>query len=216
LDEQPIRESQAVYYGMISFMDHWIGQTLDKLEALNILDNTLIVFTSDHGHFIGHHGLVAKGPFHYEDMIRVPFIAAWPSHISGGQTEDAIQSLVDIAPTFADAATGSVPRFMQGESQIEAWTADAARSTRDHAIVENHHQDSAAVHLKTLVTDRYKMTIYRGRDWGELFDLKEDPEELHNRYDDADFASVRAGMYEKLAQVELEREPAPIPRISGA
>lgn len=99
-----MRRAQAVYYGMISFMDHWIGQTLDALEALDQLDNTLIVFTSDHGHFMGHHGLVTKGPFHYEYVIRVPFLAAFGDRIGPGQSRDELQTLVDIVPTFLAAA----------------------------------------------------------------------------------------------------------------
>ena len=78
-----LKKDMAVYYGMMSFLDREVGRILDRLDALGLTDNTLIVFTSDHGHFLGQHGLVAKGPFHYEDMLRVPFIAAWPGHITG-------------------------------------------------------------------------------------------------------------------------------------
>ena len=78
LDRDHLRRACAIYYGMISFMDDRIGRTLDTLERLGQLEDTLIVFTSDHGHFLGQHGLIAKGPFHYEDVIRVPLLAAWP------------------------------------------------------------------------------------------------------------------------------------------
>merc|ERR1739841_109338 len=64
----------AIYYGMVSMMDHYIGQIVNHLDVLGLAENTLVVFTSDHGHFYGHHGLTAKGPFHYEDLIRVPEI----------------------------------------------------------------------------------------------------------------------------------------------
>lgn len=213
MSEQQLREAMAIYYGMISFMDHWIGKTLDKLEALNLLDKTLIVFTSDHGHFLGQHGLLAKGPFHYEDVIRVPMIAAWQGQLPEGKTNTAVQSLVDIGPTLLQAAGIKMPLQMQGQGQVEAWKSGGC--TRDHAIVENHH-NASQVHLRTLVTERYKLTVYRGRPWGELFDLQEDPDELNNLFDDPNYAPLRASMMEKLVDADLQREPAPEPRVAGA
>ena len=216
MSEAELKKCQAIYYGMVSFMDHHIGQTLDKLEALGILDDTLIVFTSDHGHFVGEHGLVAKGPFHYEDVIRVPFIAAFGNRFAQGQTRTDIQSLVDLAPTFLDAAGhGKTPLPMQGKSQLAAWSGQGA-PPRDHALVENHHNASDAVHLRTIITDRHKLTVYRGRPWGELFDLEEDPHERHNRFNDSNYAPTRAALMERLVQADLEREPAPMPRVAGA
>ncbi|MEM1026763.1 MAG: sulfatase-like hydrolase/transferase [Planctomycetota bacterium] len=215
--EEDLKKAQAVYYGMISFMDHWIGQTLDRLEALGVLENTLIVFTSDHGHFLGQHGLVAKGPFHYEDVIRVPFIAAFGDRFAPGRTSASVQSLVDLAPTFLEAAgMEQTPPAMQGVSQLGAWQGEPNAEARDYAIVENHHNDSDAVHLKTLVTDRHKLTVYRGRDWGELFDLHDDPNELDNRFDRVEHAATKAELMGRLVQADLEREPAPQARISGA
>ena len=217
ISREQLQHCQAVYYGMISFMDHWIGQTLDQLETLGILDDTLVVFTSDHGHFLGQHGLVAKGPFHYEDVIRVPMIAAFGDRIAGGRTSSAIQSLVDLAPTFLSAAgCEDLPRAMQGIDQLPAWTGRRDTPGRNHAIVENHHNASAAVHLRTLVTPRYKLTVYRGRPWGELFDLEQDPGELRNLFDRPEHAATRAQLMERLVQADLQREPAGQPRIAHA
>ncbi len=75
ISNEALRKNMAVYYGMISFMDAQIGRILDRLDALGIADNTLVVFSTDHGHFLGQHGLIAKGAFHYEDLLRLPFIA---------------------------------------------------------------------------------------------------------------------------------------------
>lgn len=216
---EDLRQNQAIYYGMISFVDHWIGRTLDKLEKLGVLDDTFVVFTSDHGHFVGEHGLIAKGPFHYEDVIRVPFIAAFGDRIPRGHTSAAIQTLVDLAPTFLECAGyKETPLAMQGHSQLQGWCQAKPNGTfwlRDHAIVENHHNASAQVHLRTLITERYKLTLYRGRPWGELFDLEQDPHELHNRFDDPAYATTRSQLLERFLQAELEREPMSQPRVAS-
>jgi len=209
-----LQEAMAIYYGMISFMDHWIGKTLDRLETLDLLEKTLIVFTSDHGHFLGQHGLVAKGPFHYEDVIRVPLLAAWPGVLPEGRTSGAIQSLVDLAPTFLEAAGLRVPVWMQGVGQLGAWR--EASSARDHAIVEMH-QNRGLVHLRTLVTGRYKLTLYRDHpEWGELFDLEEDPGEIRNRYHDPEAKALRSRLAERWIQADLAREPTLTERVAGA
>ena len=213
-DPEILRKAQAIYYGMISFMDHWIGQTLDALEQAGQLNQTLIVFTSDHGHFLGQHGLVAKGPFHYEDVIRVPMIAAWADRLPAGQASESVQSLVDLAPTFAGAAGLTLPAWMQGIDRLDEW-AGKSPCERPWAIVENHH-DGAAVHLRTYVSQRYKLTIYRGQPWGELFDLRDDPEELHNRFDDPAYRDIRALVMQEMLQAELEREYMGMPRIGDA
>lgn len=213
MDDDTLRQCMAIYYGMVSFMDDQIGKTLDTLDELGIADNTLVVFSTDHGHFLGQHGLVAKGPFHYDDVIRLPFIARYPGRIPAGQHSDAITSLVDLAPTFLDAAGIDVPIWMQGTSALETWS--GGEPNRDHAIVEMHHTREK-VHLRTLVTERFKFTIYRGRDWGELFDLEDDPNELKNRFNAPEYAGVKALLCQKLAEADMEREPAFTPRVAGA
>ena len=209
--EQKLREAKAVYFGMISFMDQQIGRTLDHLEQRGLLDDTLIIFTSDHGHFIGEHGLVAKGPFHYEELIRVPMLAAGPG-LPAGTVNDAPQTLVDLPAVFAGAATGEAPRWMQGVDQRVAWSNGGGR---DAVIVENHHQTGDAVHLRTVVTRRHKLTVYRGRpDWGELFDLESDPAERYNLYHRE--PRLRAELMQAMLQADLAREWCPTPRVASA
>ena len=210
LGRDRLRRIAAVYCGMITFIDEQIGKTLDLLETTGRLDRTLIVFSTDHGHFLGQHGLLEKGPFHYEDVIRVPMIAAGPG-VSRGELNMTPQTLVDLPSTFAAAATGSVPRWMQGVDQAHAWRHGGGR---ERVIVENHH-NGAAVHLRTLVTRTHKLTVWRDRPgWGELFDLENDPGELVNLYH-KDLA-LRATMLEQLAMAELEREWTPQVRVSDA
>ena len=205
----------AVYYGMISLMDKYIGRILQRLEDLGLHRSTLVVFTSDHGHFFGLHGLIEKGPFHYEDMIRVPFIVRDPhaSHPPGSHSA-ALQSLVDLAPTFLEYAGLAVPRTMTGVSQKGVWRGEKERA-RGHVIVENRHQPTT-IHLKTYVDERYKLTVYWERPYGELFDLQEDPGEVRNLWDSPAHERLRADLVMRLLFAEMGKEPIWMPRVCGA
>jgi arylsulfatase A-like enzyme len=204
----------AVYYGMISFMDDCIGQILNKLDQLGMTEDTLVVFTTDHGHFMGQHGLTAKGPFLYEDMIKVPFIVSQPGTVPEGRASDALQSLVDLPVTFLDAAGIEKPRTMTGISQLDVWNGSIDK-IRDHVIVENHHQPTT-IHQRTYVNERYKITVYYNRPYGELFDLKEDPGEINNLWDNQDSQQLKSELLLKLIHGELGKEPIWMPRVWGA
>lgn len=212
-DPEELRKDIACYYGMVTMMDHYIGIILDKLDDLGILENTLVVFTTDHGHFYGQHGLIRKGPFHYEDMIKIPFIAAWPGHIPANATSDDFQTLVDLAPTFLQACNLPVPATMTGIDQLPSWT--QGRAVRDCVLCENNH-DPDAINLKTLVTHDYKMTIRIDSDYGELYDLVHDPEEITNHWNDPAYTEVKMMMYQRFIQELMAIEPLPMPRIIGA
>lgn len=226
-DKEALKKNMAIYYGMISFMDHEIGRVLAKLDGLGLAEHTLVVFTTDHGHFLGQHGLIAKGAFHYEDMIRVPFLVRWPGKVEAGQISQTLQSTVDLAPTFLAAAGIPVPGLMQGYVQLPVWCGDAAPplpepvaqgthvGPRDHVVVENRHQPTK-LHLRTYVDARYKLTVYRGHDYGELFDLVEDPGEVHNLWDEPSAAALKLYLLHRAVQYEIEREPTRMPRVAGA
>jgi len=103
---------------------------------------------------------------------------------------------------------------MQGVSQWGVW-AGASERARDWAIVENRHQPTR-LHLRTYVEDRYKITVYRGEEHGELFDLHDDPEERRNRWADPAFATVKADLMQRWLQAEISREPTRFSRIAHA
>jgi arylsulfatase A-like enzyme len=214
VDEDRLRHNIAVYYGMVSFLDQGVGKILDHLDQQGLTDDTLVVFTSDHGHFLGQHGLTAKGAFHYEDLIRIPMLARFPGRIPAGHTTASLQSLVDLAPTFLTAAGLPVPLDMQGVDQLAVWTGAEPRA-RDHVIVENRHQPTR-VHLRTYVEDRYKLTVYRDEVVGELFDLVDDPAEIHNRFADPAAAVVLGELRARFLNAELRREASRYPRIAVA
>jgi uncharacterized sulfatase len=212
-DEAVLRRSMAAYYSMVSLIDLEIGRILAKLDELGIADNTLVVYSTDHGHFLGQHGLIAKGAFHYEDLLRIPLIARYPGVIPAGTVTDGLQSIIDLPATFLDAAQITVPGFMQSHSQMPFWRGEAP--ARDWVMVENRHNPTT-VHLRTLITDDYKITIYRDADYGELFDLKNDPDELHNRWNDPAYNTIKTNLLLKYAQAEIQKEPTRMPRVAGA
>lgn len=214
IDEDMFRKNMAVYYGMISFMDQQIGRILNAVDRLGIAENTLVVFSSDHGHFLGQHGLIAKGAFHFEDMLKVPMLARLPGRIAAGTISRALQSNIDYSPTFLSVAGIPVPGFMQGLDQWPCWEGDVAH-VRDHVIVENRHEPTK-VHLRTYLDQRYKLTVYRDRDYGEMFDLEEDPGETRNLWDDPEKRELKLELFRRFMNAELKREPTRMPRVAGA
>lgn len=209
-----MKQNMAIYYGMVSLMDREIGRILDSLDRLGIADNTLVVFSTDHGHFLGQHGLGAKGAFMYEDLVKLPFLVRWPGQVPAGKVNHALQGLIDLPSTFLSAAGIPVPGLMQGVDQLDVWRGKAARA-RDHVIVENRHQPTR-LHLRTYVDERFKMTMYRDQPYGELFDLQEDPGEVNNLWDDPAAAEKKAEVLRRWVNAEIKREPTRMPRIAGA
>lgn len=212
-DEETLRKDMACYYGMTSFMDREIGRILDALDRSGRAQDTLVIFTSDHGHFIGEHGLTFKAIHMYEDLVKVPFIARWPGRIAENAVSNDLQSLVDLAPSFLSAAGQPIPGRMTGVNQLGAWAGEgAARAT---AIVENHH-GTTSFHMRTFVTGRHKITVYRDGIDGELFDLQEDPGEVRNLWRDPASAELKSRLMHEFLQATLREEPMRMPRIAHA
>lgn len=208
------RKNMSVYYGMVSLMDKYIGKILDKLEETGMKNNTLVIFTTDHGHFFGQHGLHAKGPFLYEDMIKVPLIASMPGQIPAGVRSSAIQSLVDIVPTCMDFCGLTVPPTMSGISEKDVWMG-IQKKARDHAICEHHHEPTT-IHLKSYIGERYKITVYYNQTYGELFDLQNDPGEIRNLWEEPEYQTLKQELLLKYIWAEMGKEIMWMPRISGA
>ena len=213
-DREAMAKNIAIYYGMVTMMDKYIGQILDRLDGLGMTEDTLVVFTTDHGHLFGQHGMIAKGGFHYEDLVRLPFIARCPGEIPAGQRSSALQSLVDLPTTFLSWADIEVPEMMVGVDQGLVWRGEAEKA-RDHIVVENRHEPTT-IHLKTYVEDRYKLTVYFEQTYGELFDLEEDPAELNNLWDSPSHEGLKNRLIQRLLFAEMGKEPLWMPRISGA
>ncbi|MFP4056527.1 MAG: sulfatase [Candidatus Brocadiia bacterium] len=212
-DRDELKKDMAIYYGMVSFLDDEVGAILDTLDRLDIARDTLVLFTTDHGHFLGQHGLVAKAIHHYEDLLRVPWIVRWPGRVPEGQVSEALQNHVDLSPTFLAAAGIPVPHHMTGLDQLPAWT--GGPPARCCSITENHHTRTN-FHMHTYVDARYKITVYRKWDCGELFDLQEDPQEVNNLWDEPQAAELKCGLLHRFHQARMQGESLPMPRIAGA
>jgi arylsulfatase A-like enzyme len=212
-DAVEMKKNVAVYYGMISLMDQQIGRLLEAVDRLGLARDTLVVFASDHGHFLGQHGLIAKAIHHYEDLLRVPLIVRWPGRVPAGAASPALQNLVDLAPTFLAAAGLDVPGLMTGVDQGGAWR--GGPPARTWSITENRHT-LTKVHMRTYVNQRYKITVHRLGGEGELFDLRDDPGEVRNLWDDPAARDLKLRLLEEFLQATLACEPTRMPRIAGA
>ncbi len=171
LSREELAIMTAAYYGMVSMIDAQVGRILTVLEERGMAEETLIVFTSDHGELLGDHHQVFKGPVHYEGLLRVPLLVKG-SGFAAGATVDGPVGLIDIAPTIAGAAGLPVPEWMEGRGLDHP---------REYVLTENDHEAGIRLSLRTLTTRRHKITRYVGRDaLGELYDLQEDPNESTN------------------------------------
>jgi len=213
-DRARLAKDVATYYGMVSLMDKYIGVILDRLDALGLAQDTLVVFTTDHGHLFGQHNMIAKGAFHYEDLLRVPFVVRQPGAVPAGVRSHALQSLVDLPVTFLNWLGLPVPRAMTGKDQSAVWRGQAA-SAREHVVVENRHEPFT-IHAKTYIDKRYKITVYYNRDRGELFDLQEDPGEHNNLWTQPQAAELKNQLVMKLLFAEMAKEPLWMPRVANA
>lgn len=204
----------ATMYGMMTMLDVYIGKILDQLDELGLTDRTLVCFTTDHGDFLGHHGLVAKAIHHYEDLIKVPLVVRLPGVIPEGRVSDSLQSLVDLPQTFMSMAGLPRTRTMAGVDQSAVWRGET-KTIRDHLMVENQHQPTT-LNMRTLITPRYKMTVHYGRTYGELYDLQEDPDEYVNLWDHPDRQDLKRDLLLQMVYGEMAKAVLPMPRISGA
>lgn len=200
--EEQARLGRSYYYDMVRIIDHEMGRILGCLDRLDLSDNTLIVFTTDHGELLGDHGIWMKGPFHYEELVRVPLMLRWPAGLEGGHRSSAISSLVDITPLCLAAAGLEIPPEMDGLDVLPYLRGEAS-SPRESAVVECI-DDPHQLRLKSIVTADRKLTWYCGRDDGELYDLELDPGELVNRWNDSSYADEKSKLLGRLL-TEMER-----------
>jgi len=217
--EREAREAMALSCGMIAMIDDAIGRVLGRLAERGLADDTVVVFTTDHGDFLGDHRLLLKGPAHYEGITHVPFIWAEPQSGEPRRT-DALAGTLDIAATILDRAQDAPYNGIQGMRLLPVLANASATLARDSMVIEDDQQRASfglasGSRMRTLVTQRWRMTIAQDDPYGELYDLASDPHEMDNLFEDAAHRGVRAELMEKLAyrQMELsDRSPLPVGR----
>jgi len=208
-DEQLYRNYIAAYCALVEEIDDHIGDVLETIDTLGLRDNTIVLYASDHGDFVGAHGMIEKcaaGHNLYEDTLRVPLIISGPP-IRSGVVCDGLAELLDLYPTLIDLCGLKVPALrhpLQGRS-LAALLRDGASFDRSFAVSENWTQS-------TVITDRYKLGVWQNplnpkasdyRSFGDMmFDLKSDPFELTNLAGTAGGATIEASLRETLHQWE--------------
>jgi arylsulfatase A-like enzyme len=195
----------AAYHGFVSLIDAQVGRLLDALEELGVAENTLVVFTADHGSFATAHKFLDKNATMYEDIYNVPFIARGLGR--EGEVEDRLVSLVDLAPTFVDAADEPIPDSYDGRSLFDLNDRDA--EWRD-ALTGEFHGHALRYQARMIRQEQYKLVVNAAHE-NELYDLEVDPHELTNLVDDCDYQDVRERLYSRLEELLDERDDRVLP-----
>jgi arylsulfatase A-like enzyme len=201
------RQAIALTYGMITMIDDCLGRILHCLEASGLAGNTIVIFNADHGDFMGDHQLLLKGALHYQGLVRVPFIWSDPNAGGNGLVNSGLCGTIDLARTILDRAGLEGHNGIQGVSLLRAVEGG---ETGHEAMVIEEHQRRGYMGLKnnfrarSLITGDYRLTLYEGVEWGELYDLKNDPAEIRNLWDDPRAANKRHEFTEQLARKMME------------
>jgi len=200
MPEVHIREIIAHYYGMVSQLDHNIGRILARLEELGLADNTVVIFLPDHGEHLGDHWLIYKCCV-LDELFHLPMIWRFPVNFPAGRRIEELVSYVDVMPTILSLAGLSSPRGVQGVPFDGALTGHPFPG-RDAVLLENDQEDNRGW-VRTIRTPRYHMSCHKPEGDGELYDLRHDPHELVNRWDDPAFRPVRSDLFEQLVDLML-------------
>ncbi|MFH1999984.1 MAG: sulfatase/phosphatase domain-containing protein, partial [Planctomycetota bacterium] len=209
------------YLRCVASVDDNIGRVLDALDASGLSENTVVVYTSDQGFYLGEHGWFDKR-FMYEESLRMPLIVSYPSEIAPGVNGDDMALNLDFAPTFLDYAGVAIPKEMQGNSLRPVLAGKTPESWRKS--IYYHYYEYPAVHQVKrhygVRTSKYKLIhFYHDIDAWELYDLKNDPHELNNVHGDAAYAGVMAELKTELQRLrkkykdEDDREFMPRPGV---
>lgn len=228
-----IKETKALAWDMVEHVDDCIGRVMKHLEKTGKKEDTVVIFLADHGELMGDHGMYCKGPFHYEGLLRVPMMMSWPGHFPAGKKEDSLVSMLDFMPTVLDLAgiiypSGSVKAWegpfagkelypcspLPGNSLVPLMEGKTGHC--ENSILIEDDDDIRHVFLRTLVTEEYKITVYSERSYGELFDLKNDPEERNNLWEEEAYREKKQEMIWMLMQKMLHNQDRTSRRIGIA
>lgn len=197
------------YLRCINSVDDSVGQILECLKRNQLEQNTIVVYTSDQGFYLGEHGWFDKRLM-YEPSLRTPLVVRWPGVTAPGRTEsEAIVSNVDLAPTLLDAADCNVPTEMQGQSFRTLLAGEPLNDWREvfyYQYIEGRERDHHVARHDGVTDGRFKLIHYYESDEWELYDLATDPHEVHNRYDDESISQEVMRMKGHLDRLRRELE----------
>ncbi len=194
------------YLATIAAVDDSVGAVLDYLDDAGLAENTLVVYTSDQGFYLGEHGWFDKR-FMYEESLRTPMLIRWPGRVRGGSVSHAMVLNTDYAPTFLELAGLEVPDDIQGSSLTGIMDGDTPDDWRDS--IYYHYYEYPGFHMVKahygIRNERYKLIhFYDDVDTWEFFDLETDPAELHNRIDDPAYRDTIAAMRNELQSLRRQ------------
>ena len=183
------QEIGARYFGHCTLLDAMVGRVVAHLEKLGVLDNTIIVYTADHGDCMGAHRLIEKGEFMYDEIYRIPLLIAHPECQAPGTACNEFVYLQEIMLSALDAAGLAVPDALDGESFLPAIEGKPYHNGREevYCVFDRHF----TVAKQRMVRTRTHQFTFNSGDPGELYDLAEDPYQLDNRYGDPAYEDVR-------------------------
>lgn len=182
---------KAYYYGTIAQNDKYIGTVLDELKSAGLADRTLVIFNADHGEMLGDHGLLFKGSYMYDAVVRLPCIPRAPGMIPAKTVVNGLVEEVDILPTILEVLGVPIPAAVQGKSLLPL----ARNPTARHKLAVFAEFPT----IKMARTKDWKLVHYVKARHGELYNLTADPHELTNLFDDPKHAASRADMESLLA-----------------
>ena len=216
--EEEVRKLTALTYAAISYVDHSVGEILACLENLGYSENTIVIFTSDHGDLMGDHGLLFKGPCPFNGVLNIPLIWKVPG-LTRPSVSNSLVSTIDLPKTLL-SLLGIKERYhptgMQGFN-ISPILEDSNKKIRDCVLIENDEEvGPLEARLRHLITEDYKLTIYEGLDdFGDIYDRKSDPYELNNLWNDEGFRENRFKLVNKLLQENLRAQTKNPKRIAA-
>jgi len=193
------------YLACVQSVDDNVGRLLDWLDQNGLSKNTVVIYTSDQGFFLGDHGLYDKR-FMYEASIRMPFLVRWPGVTKPGSVQEAMAINPDFAPTFMDLAGLAVPADMQGRSLVPLLKGERPADWRTSWYYRYYHDPgdhNTRAHYGVR-TATHKLICFWKKDQWEMFDLMKDPDELHNLYNDPAQQEVMAKLKTELYRLKKE------------
>ena len=214
------------YLSTIVSVDEGVGRVLDYLDENGLFENTIVIYTTDQGFYLGEKGWFDKR-YMYEESLAMPLMVRYPGHIKAGSQIEALTQNLDFAETFLDYAGVEIPEDMQGQS-LRPLLEDTMLGSDFRNAIYYHYYDYPAFHMVKkhygIRTNRYKlMHFYDDIDTWELYDLEEDPNEIHNQIDNPQYDAVEAQLREQLIQLqqqyqvtEQEFEQAPKEQVQRA